>query len=71
MAKDIDEAKKVSSQILINETMKYVKENHRYHSEKDFDKAHRKTFNELEAEYLILKGYCKTSELEREILEKI
>jgi hypothetical protein len=59
MARDIEEATHRASAILVKETSAFVKENHRYHSENDFDKAHSKTLAELEAEYLTEQGYTK------------
>lgn len=63
MAKDISEASWLASKRLVDETKAFVMENHRYHSKNDFDKAHSKTMSELEAEYLISKGYRKTDEV--------
>lgn len=56
---DIQEATRRASAVLVKETREFVKENHRYHSKNDFDKAHPKTLAELEAEYLTEQGYRK------------
>ena len=62
MAKVIAEATKYAGKILVEETKSFVKENHRYHSKNDFDKAHEKSMSELEAEHLYNAGYRKQSE---------
>ena len=59
LARDIHEATRRASKILVEETRAFVKENHHYHSKNDFDKAHTKTLAELEAEYLTEQGYRK------------
>lgn len=59
LAKDIQEATRRASAILVEETKAFVKANHHYHSKDDFDKAHTKTLAELEAEYLTEQGYTK------------
>lgn len=64
LAKDIHEATRRASAILVEETRAYVKANHHYHSKNDFDKAHTKTLAELEAEYLTEQGYRKQVEAE-------
>jgi hypothetical protein len=71
MAKDISEATRLTSQRLVEETKAFVKENHRYHSKNDFDKAHEKTMSELEAEYLYTAGYRKASDVARDIFEEL
>ena len=64
LARDIHEATRRASKILVEETRAFVKQNHRYHSKNDFDKAHPKTLAELEAEYLTEQGYRKQVEAE-------
>ena len=59
MAKDIHEATRRASAVLVEETRAFVKANRHYHSKNDFDKVHSKTLAELEAEYLIEIGYRK------------
>ena len=59
LANDIHVATRKASVILVEETRKFVKENHHYSSKNDFDKAHTKTLAELEAEYLFEQGYRK------------
>lgn len=71
MAKYIQEATNFAVQKLFVETKAFIAEYHRYHSVKDFDKAHGKNLNELEAEYLIDKGYRKKSDVAREIFKEI
>ena len=71
LAKDLSEATRIAGQKIMEETKAFVKEYHRYHSTKDFDKAHGKNLHELEAEYLTAKGYRKTSDIAREIFEEI
>lgn len=59
MAKAIEEAMSYSSKIIIEETVAFVKEHHKYHSKIDFDKAHEKSISELEAERLYNEGWRK------------
>lgn len=71
MAKVIDEATRFAGKVIMEETKAFVKENHRYHSKNDFDRAHEKTMSEIEAEYLTAKGYRKASEIFEEIAKII
>ena len=71
MAKDIAEATRLASKKSFEEIRAFVKENHRYCSATDYDKAHEKPIYELEAEYLIGLGYRKSEEVAREIFEEI
>ncbi|MBE6645012.1 MAG: hypothetical protein E7612_06515 [Ruminococcaceae bacterium] len=67
---DISEASTYAQTTIFNETKAYIKENHKYHSTRDFEKTHPKNLNELIAEKLIEKGYRKASEIFEEI-EKV
>lgn len=69
MAQTLAEASRFAGKILVEETRAFVEEYHKYHSQNDFDKCHSKTVHELEAEYLHGKGYCKASDVAREIVE--
>lgn len=65
-------ASSFAGNVLMEETKAFVRENHKYHSANDFDKAHPKTLSQLEAEYLMNKaGYRKSSDLAKELMEKL
>lgn len=64
MVKDIDDATRYSSNIIIEETKAFVKKHHSYHSKNDFDIAHEKSMHELEAHFLYEKGWRNKSDIE-------
>ena len=59
MAKDLKEIEADKGHQLINETLAYVKENHKYNPKKDYLLAHTKTIEQLTAEGLYDLGYRK------------
>ena len=71
MAKDVSEASSFANKKLLEETQKFVAENHKYNYATDFEKAHPKSNSELVAEYLIIKGYCKASDITKLIFDDI
>ena len=71
MAKDVSEASSFVNKKLLEETQKFVAENHKYNYATDFEKAHPKSNSELIAEYLIKKGYCKASDITKLIFDDI
>lgn len=59
MAKDILFFEQEDVKKLVKETVKYFRENPKYSSKTDFNKAHEKPLNELLAESLYNAGYRK------------
>lgn len=72
MAREVEEATRLASRIITEETYSYVKANHRYNSKEDFHKAHSKTASELVSEHLYNAGYRRiTGDVVKTIAEEI
>ena len=64
MAEDIKTVETDAGQKLLNETVVFVRKNHKYNSKKDFSAAHENTIYELTADALYEQGYRKINENE-------